>query len=198
MLAGSLTANALHVISLTTLPRSIGKIREQIENMVARNNTLGLDATIMIEDPTGLMNGLGYRCRLDDKTNDGRPVLAMAMERYRALSAMGGLVYPGDQGSTYQISESIMNVKMGDNGKATYEIDWAQLKDASRVLLLLIYGAMCQGPMHSTYLERLYNQVATDHDDTARITSFHAITKGYDDALMLSQVTVAGSREGWL
>lgn len=198
MLAGSLTANALHVISLTTLPRSVAQIREQIEGMISRNAAGGFDATIMIEDPTGLLSGLGYRLRLDDKTSDGRPVLALAMERYRALTAMGGLFYPGNNPSQYQISESIMNVKMGDNGKANYEIDWAQLKDASRVLLLLIYGTMCQGPMHTSYLDRLYGQLGEHEDNTARITSFHAITRGYDDAEALAQPTVAGSRAGWL
>lgn len=198
MLAGSLTANALHVLSLTTLPRSITKIRKQIEGITAKNAAGGFDASLMIEDPTGLMAGLGYRIRLDDKTADGRPVLALAMERYRALSAMGGIVYPGGNSASYQIPDSILNLKMGDNGKATYEIDWPQLKDASRVLLLLIYGAMCQGPMHSTYLDRLYGQLGSDGDDTARITSFHAITRGYDDALALSQPTVAGSKDGWL
>jgi len=155
MLTGTLTTNALHVIALTPLPRSIVKIRERLEAMAVRNASGAFDATIMIEDPTGLMTGLGYRVRLDDKTADDRPVLALAMERYRALTAMGGLYYPGDNPGQYQISESIMNVKMGDNGKAVYEIDWAQLRDESRVLLLLIYGAMCQGPMHSTYPGRL-------------------------------------------
>ena len=195
MLAGSLTPNALHVLSLTTLPRSIAKIRKQVETMVAKNAAGGFDATLMIEDPTGLLAGLGYRIRLDDKTTDGRPVLALAMERYRSLSAMGALVYPGEGGAQYQIPESIMNIKMGDNGKATYEIDWPQLKDASRVLLLLIYGAMCQGPMHSTYLERLYGQIGGHGDDTALITSFHAITRGYNDPLVLSQPTALGSWE---
>lgn len=198
LLAGSLTTNALHVISLTKLPRSVPKIREQIEGMISRNAAGGHDATIMMEDPTGLLSGLGYRLRLDDKTGDGRPVLALAMERYRALTAMGGLFYPGNNPTEYQISESIMNVKMGENGKANYEIDWSQLKDASRVLLLLIYGAMCQGPMHSSYLDRLYGQLGGHEDNAARITSFHAITRGYDDAEAIALETIAGSRPGWL
>ena len=105
MLTGTLTTNALHVIALTPLPGSIVKIRERLEAMAVRNASGAFDATIMIEDPTGLMTGLGYRVRLDDKTADYRPVLALAMERYRALTAMGGLYYPGD------------------NGKAVYEID---------------------------------------------------------------------------
>lgn len=198
MLAGSLTPNALHVISLTALPRSVSQIREQIEGMAKRNAARGLDATIMIEDPTGLMTGLGYRCRLDDKTVDGRPVLALAMERYRALSAMGGLAYPADAGSQYQIPDSIMNVKMGDNGKANYEIDWPQLKDASRALLLLIYGAMCQNPTHTTYLQRLYAGMTPDADETARITSFGAITRAYDQELANQASLLAAQPEGWL
>lgn len=198
MLTGTLTTNALHVISLTPLPRSIVQIRERMEAMAARTESGAFDATIMIEDPTGLMTGMGYRVRLDDKTADDRPVLALAMERYRALTAMGGLYYPGDNPSQYQISDAIMNIKMGDNGKAVYEIDWAQLKDASRVLLLLIYGAMCQGPMHATYLERLFSGLSHDGDDSVRLTSFRALTVDYDREQALSTPQVAGLREGWL
>lgn len=198
MLTGTLTTNALHVISLTTLPRSIAQIRERMEAMAARNTAGSLDATIMIEDPTGLMHGLGYRVRLDDKTADDRPVLALAMERYRALTAMGGLYYPGDNPSQFQISDSIMNIKMGDNGKAVYEIDWAQLRDASRALLLLIYGAMCQGPMQATWLERLYSGISSDHDEAVRLTSFRALTVDYDREQALATTQVAGLREGWL
>jgi len=192
MLTGTLTTNALHVISLTPLPRSIVQIRERMEAMAART------ATGMIEDPTGLMTGMGYRVRLDDMTADDRPVLALAMERYRALTAMGGLYYPGDNPSQFQISDAIMNIKMGDNGKAVYEIDWAQLRDASRVLLLLIYGAMCQGPMHATYLERLFSGLSVDGDESVRLTSFRALTIDYDREQALSTPQVAGLREGWL
>ena len=59
MLTGTLTTNALHVIALTPLPRSIVKIRERLEAMAVRNASGAFDATIMIEDPTGLMTGLG-------------------------------------------------------------------------------------------------------------------------------------------
>lgn len=195
LLAGSLTTNALHVISMSQLPRSVVGIRKQIEGIIAKNAAGGHDASIMIEDPTGLLSGLGYRLRLDDKTADGRPVLALAMERYRALTAMGGLFYPGNNPAQYQISDSILNVKVGDNGKSVYEIDWSQLKDASRALLLLIYGAMCQGPMHSSYLDRLYGHLGGGDSDRVGITSFRAITLDYDHAIESVQPAVLASWE---
>lgn len=184
MVIGALSENALHVIDLQTLPASIPKLRKHLDTVLGKLATAGETVSVFIEDPTGLLTGSGgYHLRLDDKTSDGRPLLAVAMERYRALSALGGLIYPkGGDGNLFQISASIMNIKIGDNGRAIYEIDWENLKDGSRALLLLIYGAMCQGPMQADYLNRLFDNLNSPRSasESGPISAFVAMTAGYD------------------
>lgn len=179
MLTGSLTENALHIFELTELPPGIAALRAKITAL-----TTSLDpadsVTLYLEDPTGLLQGLGYPVRLDYRMPDNRPLLALALERYRALTAMSGIMYPGDSGGAFAISDSIVNVKVGDSGALTYEVDWAQLKDGSRALLLLIYGAMCQNPMQTAYLERFYGELAAMMTPAAPSTSFGALTAGFD------------------
>lgn len=198
MLMGSLTDNALHVITLSTLPASVSGIREQLSKMQADLEAKGTRVSWFVEDPTGLLSGTGYGIRLDDKTHDGRPVLALAMERYKALTAVAGITYPQSGGSPFQITDSILNMKMGDNGRAVYEIDWPQLKDGSRVLMLLIYGAMCQGPMQIDYLERLYDEAGRAQSVSYERTSFMAATVGIDADRFDKTPPVAGWREGIL
>jgi hypothetical protein len=184
MLMGALSENALHIIELKTLPASIPKIREYIDKLMANLAAGGEAASVFIEDPTGLLRGTGgYQIRLDDKATDGRPLLAVAMERYRAMVSLNGLTYPkGNSGEGFTISSGMMNIKMGDNGRAIYEIDWENLKDGSRALLLLIYGAMCQGPMQADYLNRMYAHLASPGGVRERTptSSFLAATSGFD------------------
>lgn len=184
MLMGALSDNALHIIELKTLPASIPKIRDYIGRLMKNLAESGDTASIFIEDPTGLLRGAGgYQLRLDDKTPDGRPLLAVAMERYRAMVSLNGLTYPkGSSGESLSISSGIMNVKVGDNGRAIYEIDWENLKDGSRALLLLIYGAMCQGPMQADFLNRMYAHLGNPAGqlDRTPTSSFLALTSGLD------------------
>lgn len=184
MLMGALSENALHIIELKSLPASIPKLRTYIEKLMKNIAEGGESASVFIEDPTGLLRDTGgYQIRLDHKTSDGRPVLAVAMERYRAMASLNGLTYPkGSSGEGFTISSGIMNVKMGDNGRAVYEIDWDNLKDGSRALLLLIYGAMCQGPLQADFLNRMYAQLAVPASDGGRnpASSFRALTSGFD------------------
>lgn len=198
MVIGALATNALHVIELKTLPLSIPKIRETINNLMAKLAASGETASVFIEDPTGLLRGVGgYQLRLDDKAADDRPILAVAMERYRAMSALNGLTYPGGgSGEGFAISKGIMNIKVSDNGRAIYEIDWDSLKDGSRALLLLIYGAMCQGPMQADYLNRMYAHLAAPVEARERgpFSSFLALTAGLD--LERSNQFPAAARHG--
>lgn len=184
MLMGALSENALHVIELKTLPASIPKLREYIDTLMKNLAESGKTASVFIEDPTGLLRRAGgYQIRLDDKAPDGRPLLAVAMERYRAMTSLNGLTYPkGNTGEGFSISNGIMNIKMGDNGRAIYEIDWDNLKDGSRALLLLIYGAMCQGPMQADFLNRMYAHLDSpvSHGERGPASSFMALTSGFD------------------
>lgn len=195
MLMGALSSSALHIIELKQLPASIPKIRKYIDTLMTNLAEKGEAVTVYVEDPTGLLRDVGgYRLRLDDKAPDSRPILAVAMERYRAMASLGGLTYPhGSSGEGLTISGSILNVKMGDNGRAIYEIDWENLKDGSRALLLLIYGAMCQGPMQADYLNRMFSHLAAPADPIARSPerSFMAITAGLDLDLSSAAPAVA-------
>ena len=182
MLTGTLTENALHVIELTELKPGIAGLRAKINGLTDKLASSGADITCFIEDPTGLLRGDGYQIRLDDKTHDGRPLLALALERYQALVAMGGIMFPGESDSQFKISDSIVNMKVGDNGITSYEVEWAQLKDGSRALLLLIYGAMCQSPMQVSYLARMYALLGESSHTTNPQTSFGAITSAFDQA----------------
>ncbi|MGL5226048.1 MAG: hypothetical protein ACRC8Q_12120 [Aeromonas sp.] len=183
MIMGSLSENALHVISVTLMRSSISAVRQQIEDLAANLAASNEDATIYIEDPTGLLRSAGgYKIRLDDKTSDGRPLLAVAMERYRSMTALNSITYPTSGGEGLTISNSIMNVKVGDNGRAIYEIDWDSLKDGSRALLLLIYGAMCQGPMQADYLKRMYASLGDlrGNNSGTVASGFAALTTEFD------------------
>lgn len=184
MIIGALTTNALHVIELKQLPTSISKIRQTIRGVIDKLAAAGETASVFIEDPTGLLRGVGgYQMRLDDKSSDGRPLLAVAMERYRAMTSLKGLAYPGGgSGEEFSISSGIMNIKVGDNGRAIYEIDWESLKDGSRALLLLIYGAMCQGPLQADFLSRMYVHLGQHGSPQERgpVDSFLALTAGLD------------------
>lgn len=199
MLMGTLTQNALHVIAMNLLPASVGQIRSELERMRNAAIAAGHSATWFVEDPTGLLSGAGYDIRLDEKVQDGRPILTLAIERYQALTAVGGLIYPDKSGGQqFAIPNSIVNTKVGDNGRTSYEIDWSQLKDASRALMLLIYGAMCQGPMQVDYLTRLYDAMGTPAQSGRVMTSFSAVTVGFDAARAEKIPTVAGWRKGIL
>lgn len=198
MVMGALSTNALHVIEQRTLPTSIAKIREAIKGLVEKLAKNGDAVSIFLEDPTGLLRGVGgYNIRLDDKAMDDRPILAVAMERYRAMSSLNGLTYPaGSSGEGFTISKGIMNLKVGDNGRAIYEIDWDNLKDASRALLLLIYGAMCQGPMQADFLNRMYAQLDAPQlqCDKGPLSTFVALTAGLD--LERSDAFPAAAKDG--
>lgn len=193
MLTATLTDNALHVISCTTLPRSIQKTREKLVALAARAKEKNL--TLFIEDPTALLSGLGYGVRLDDKTTDGRPVLALSMERYKSLTSMGGILFPDGAESEFTINDSMLNVKVTDTGKTVYEIDWPQLKDSCRALLIAIYGAMCQNPTHEAYLEMFFSLIGT----TAESDPLYIPLPKPSQFLPEDNYPVtAGTRKGWL
>lgn len=181
MLMGSLTKNALHIIELTQLPASIPKLRESIAKLRTRLAKAGRDVTIYTEDPTGLLRDCGYQLRLDSVAPaDSRPLVSIALERYRALTSVNGIQYPGGDNSAYRISDSVINIKLNDMGKTVYEVDWASIKDGTRVMMLLIYGAMCQGPMQADYLRRMFAAMDEGSSKPKAGNGFLAVTVGYD------------------
>jgi len=193
MLTATLTDNALHVISCDALPRSIKKLRNTLETLVKRAKERNL--TLFVEDPTSLLAGLGYGVRLDDKTMDNRPVLALGLERYRALTSVGGILFPEGRENEYAINDSMLNVKVTDNGKTVYEIDWSQLKDPCRALLIAIYGAMCQNPMHEAYLESLFSMMG-EQENVAR--TFIPLPTASQFLTDDNYPVYAGTRKRWL
>lgn len=193
MLTATLTENALHVISCSPLPRSIKKIRTTLENLSERAKEKNL--SLFVEDPTALLTGLGYAVRLDHQHIDGRPILALGLERYKALSSMGGILFPEGAENEYSINDSMLNVKVTDAGKTVYEVDWTQLKDACRALLIAIYGAMCQNPTHEAYLEQFFSLIG---EQTDVAPTFIPLPTARQFLVEDNYPVTAGTRKGWL
>ena len=182
LLMGSVTPNGLHLIKVERIKSNLADIKSRLQEAVDTSQQHG--ASLFLEDTTGMLGSYGYDIKMDRKLPDGRPVLVVAIERYEALKKLNAITYPSEGGSTsFVIGSGIMETLVGDDGKTTYRIDWSQLNDESRVLLLLIYGGMCQHTYHQGYLDRVYKEVGKQNVVADKPSSFHALTTGYDNAV---------------
>lgn len=147
------TSNALHILSVEQLPKSVALLTERLDSLEAKAKSVG--AELVIEDPTGLFSNYGRHCRLDDKDSGNRPLLVSAMERYTSLTAVNAITYPSESKSNLVIQKSCYNVKQSDRGQVMYEIDWDSILDSQRVFLLCIHAAMCRNVFQEGFLEQI-------------------------------------------
>jgi hypothetical protein len=152
------TSNALHIISIEKLPRTVSKIKERLAELKAKASEVG--AELVIEDQSGLLSGFGRPLRLDGKGINGQPVLVEAMERYNALTNVGAITYPEQNKSSMTLSRSLYNIKHSDGGTVSYVIDWEQLRDEQRVMLVCLHAALCQSVFNTGFIDQMFAHAA--------------------------------------
>lgn len=152
----SATDTAFHLISVEKLPRNVKALSEKLADLKDKAAIVG--AEMVIEDHTGMFSSLGRQIRLDDKGVGDRPVLVAAMERYLSLDGVGSITYPPELKSALSISRNLYNLKHGDGGKVSYLIDWEQLRDEQRVMLIGLHAGMCQQIYQKGFFERVFGR----------------------------------------
>lgn len=67
------------------------------------------------------------------------PVLCAAYEHYLELKARKAISFPSPGGEMFEVPESIVNVRYGNKGERSFEIDWNSVTSQHRLTLLACY-----------------------------------------------------------
>ncbi|MCG7550968.1 hypothetical protein [Pseudoalteromonas sp. Of7M-16] len=168
--AVAMKGDAIHIMNAEPKPRSTTKIKEWIESKLERwqdNNT-----TFFIDDPTGTLAGYGYHISLEDKLHDGAFAIHSAIKKLNALSSSGALTKPNT--GNWDIPSSLINHRVKDTGESYYQIDWKNLQDLPRLMLLCVHAMTSQDVLQTNYLMQMYS-FYDEGDELPHESMFNAI-----------------------
>lgn len=92
---------------------------------------------------------------LDTKHHDGRPIIVVAMERYKELHRQQMISFqPGEEG-LFSLPPSIVDTEIKPNGEAVYRINWEEIKSEHLLTLFCVYGTFYNNTASVQYLNAL-------------------------------------------
>ncbi|MBE0505896.1 MAG: hypothetical protein IBX50_04140 [Marinospirillum sp.] len=116
----------------------------------------------------------------DAHPEDGRPLLAVALDNYNALFNSGALVFAKGTESG-QIMESAIDMQSDDRGRNTYRVDWARVKGIHRAVLLCCLATEGMQAMTDGYFEEMFGGLdAPDGGGVNPLASFARAMHDWD------------------
>lgn len=118
---------------------------------------------------------------LDTKHHDGRPIIVVAMERYKELHRQGMISFqPGEEG-LFTLPPSIVDTEIKPNGEAVYRINWEEVKAEHLLTLFCVYGTFYNNTASVQYLTALCGAI---EPPKSVLTPFLNIVKGTEEQVL--------------
>lgn len=117
---------------------------------------------------------------LRDKHTDGKPVLVAAFQRLAELKRQGSIILPQKGKSSFEISNSLVDVEFNPAGEPIYRIDWNSLKPEHVLILLAVYSTMFNNVMSTAYIKGMQSSSAAN-DRPHPLASFFNIIRSREE-----------------
>ncbi|HAV1601633.1 TPA: hypothetical protein JG832_002524 [Enterobacter hormaechei subsp. xiangfangensis] len=163
------------------LPRQGDKMAAMVLPKLTRLVNAGF--MVLVDEVSGRLGAASgaNSITLDAKHHDGRPVIVVAMERYKELQRQGMISFqPGEEG-LFSLPPSIVDTEVKPNGEAVYRINWDEIKGEHLLTLFCVYGSFYNNTASVQYLNALCGTLVAPPDV---LTPFHNIVRGTETKVL--------------
>ncbi|CAH0543003.1 hypothetical protein [Vibrio marisflavi] len=156
MLAGAKDGQ-LHIIECKRLERSLHALKKALPEKLESLRKKGF--VLLVDEVVPCFAQYGRSAKLSDIDAQNKPVVVSAMEAYQNLSAYQAIHYPKGLSSSFEISPSLIEEVKGPDGKASYHINWAELKPDTVALLFAVYAATQESLFDHASITELFKRI---------------------------------------
>ncbi|HBM2815645.1 TPA: hypothetical protein LU109_003554 [Enterobacter hormaechei subsp. xiangfangensis] len=175
------------------MPRNGGALNKEVVPVITRLIKKGF--LVMVDEVSGAICAAtgANQVNLDTKHHDGRPVIVVAMERFREMHRLGMISMPPGEEGLFSLPPSIVDTEVKPNGEATYRINWDEIKPEHLLTLFCVYGTVFNNVTSGQYLTAMLGAIEPERN---LLTPFHNIVKGTETEVLNQgiQKSLAGNK----
>lgn len=154
MLAG-VDDGQVSIVKCEELPRSMLTLKLKLPSKLKNFRDKGF--VVLVDEIVPYFAKYGRAVSMDDKTDNGLPLVVAAMQAYTSLKSLQSITFPKGDGGRYEISPSLVEQIRGADGKITYNIAWDELRPDTYALLFAIYAATQDSLLDSSTLKDVFS-----------------------------------------
>ncbi len=162
MLSG-VADGVIHIAASESLTKNVRALNETLPARLDSYRKKGF--IVVVDEVIPNFFKYGRALRLETPTPSGKPVIVEAMQAYETMSRLNAITYPKNSGGSFQISSNVYEETRGGDGKASYRINWQEIKTDVVALLLTLYVATQQSLSDSANLDDFLSRISTPAED---------------------------------
>lgn len=129
---------------------------------------------VLVDEVSGALSAASgaQAVTVDTKHADGRPIIAVAMERYKEMARLNMISFaPGEESQFNLTSSMLVDIEVKPNGESVYCVNWEEMKGEHLLMLFCVYATFYNNVTSQAYLDVLCGAMTPDYSPLSPFTS---------------------------